>query len=55
MILRDFFFDKWRIIIVLLRSNKVDSDIKNNLNIILIDFSFLVEFIMVNFNFLDNI
>ncbi|GAA9048268.1 magnesium/cobalt transporter CorA [Helicobacter pylori] len=53
--LRDSFFDKRRIITALLRSNKVDSDTKNNLNIILTDFSSLVESTTVNLNSLDNI
>ncbi|AFI03474.1 magnesium/cobalt transporter CorA [Helicobacter cetorum] len=55
MVLRNSLFDKRRIITALLRSDKVDKDTKNNLNIIMKDFSSLVESATVNLNSLDNI
>ncbi|WP_121021424.1 magnesium/cobalt transporter CorA [Helicobacter vulpis] len=55
MELRDSLFDKRRIITALLKSNKVDSETKNDFNIIIKDFNSLVEFSTANLNALDNI
>ncbi len=55
MSVRDSLFDKRRAITALLKSDKVDMDIKKNLNIVLKDLNSLVEFTTVNMNILDNI
>ncbi|CCB80142.1 magnesium/cobalt transporter CorA [Helicobacter bizzozeronii] len=55
MELRDSLFDKRRIITTLLKSNKVDNETKKDFNIILKDFSSLVDFSTANLNALDNI
>ncbi|PAF49178.1 magnesium and cobalt transport protein CorA [Helicobacter sp. 12S02232-10] len=53
--LRDSLFDKRRAITALLKSDKVDMDVKKNLTIVLKDINSLVEFTTVNMNVLDNI
>ncbi|PAF41707.1 magnesium/cobalt transporter CorA [Helicobacter sp. 11S03491-1] len=55
MALRDSLFDKRRAITALLKSDKVDMDVKKNLTIALKDINSLVEFTTVNMNVLDNI
>ncbi|PAF52499.1 magnesium/cobalt transporter CorA [Helicobacter sp. 13S00477-4] len=55
MNLRDSLFDKRRAITALLKSDKVDMDVKKNLTIVLKDINSLVEFTTVNMNVLDNI
>ncbi|PAF53266.1 magnesium and cobalt transport protein CorA [Helicobacter sp. 13S00482-2] len=55
MSLRDSLFDKRRAITALLKSDKVDMDVKKNLTIVLKDINSLVEFTTVNMNVLDNI
>ncbi|MDA3966892.1 MULTISPECIES: magnesium/cobalt transporter CorA [Helicobacter] len=53
--LRDSLFDKRLAITALLRTDKVDSDSKKSLGIVLKDINSLVEFANVNMNILDNI
>ena len=53
--LRDSLFDKRLAITALLRTDKVDSDAKQSLGIVLKDINSLVEFANVNMNTLDNI
>ncbi|PAF44486.1 magnesium/cobalt transporter CorA [Helicobacter sp. 11S02596-1] len=53
--LRDSLFDKRRAITALLKSDKVDMDVKKNLTIVLKDINSLVEFTTVNMNVLDNV
>lgn len=55
MSVRDSLFDKRRAITALLKSDKIDMDIKKNLNIVLKDLNSLVEFTTVNMNILDNV
>lgn len=55
MSVRDSLFDKRRAITAMLRSNKPDSEIKQNLTIVLKDLNSLVEFNTVNMHALDNI
>lgn len=51
---RDSLFDKRRAITALLKSYKVDPEIKKDLSIVLKDLNSLVEFTTVNLNMLDN-
>lgn len=51
---RDSLFDKRRAITALLKSYKVESEIKKDLSIVLKDLNSLVEFTTVNLNMLDN-
>lgn len=51
---RDSLFDKRRAIMALLRSGKVEQDIKKELTIVLKDLNSLVEFTNVNLSMLDN-
>ena len=53
--LRDSLFDKRLAITALLRTNKADTDVKDDLGIVLKDINSLVEFTNVNMNILDNI
>lgn len=55
MSVRDSLFDKRRAITALLKSDKIDMDIKKNLSIVLKDLNSLVEFTTVNMNILDNV
>lgn len=55
MRVRDSLFDKRRVITSLIKSSKIDRDIKNNLVIVLKDLNSLVEFNSSNLNVLDNI
>lgn len=54
MSVRDSLFDKRRAITSLIKSDKIDRDIKNNLTIVLKDVNSLVEFNISNLNVLDN-
>lgn len=53
--LRDSLFDKRRAITALLKSDKIDMEVKKNITIVLKDINSLVEFTTVNMNVLDNI
>lgn len=55
MRIRDSLFDKRRAMISLLKSDKIDRDIKQNLTIVLKDLNSLVEFSVSQLNILDNI
>lgn len=55
MSVRDSLADKRRAITALLKSDKIDMDIKKNLNIVLKDLNSLIEFTTVNMNILDNV
>lgn len=55
MSLRDSLFDKRRAITALLKSDKIDMEVKKNITIVLKDVNSLVEFTTVNMNVLDNI
>ncbi len=55
MRVRDSLFDKRRAITSLIKSDKIDSDIKRNLTIVLKDLNSLVEFNVSQLNVLDNI
>ena len=55
MRVRDSLFDKRRAMTSLLKSDKIDKDIKQNLTIVLKDLNSLVEFSVSQFNILDNI
>ena len=55
MRVRDSLFDKRRAMTSLLKSDKIDKDIKRNLTIVLKDLNSLVEFSVSQFNILDNI
>lgn len=55
MSVRDSLFDKRRAITQILKSPKIDGDIKKNLTIALKDLNSLVEFTTANMNTLDNI
>lgn len=52
---RDSLFDKRRAMTSLLKSDKIDKDIKQNLTIVLKDLNSLVEFSVSQLNILDNI
>ncbi len=54
MSVRDSLFDKRRAITMLLKSSKVDSDIKKDLGIVLKDLNSIVDFTTANLNVLDN-
>ncbi len=54
MSVRDSLFDKRRAIVALLKSDKLESDIRKDLGIVLKDLNSLVEFTTVNLNMLDN-
>jgi len=54
MSVRDSLFDKRRAITSLLKSYKVEADIKKDLGIVLKDINSLVDFTSVNLNVLDN-
>ncbi len=54
MSVRDSLFDKRRAITMLLKSGKVDSDIKKDLGIVLKDLNSIVDFTTANLNVLDN-
>lgn len=55
MRVRDSLFDKRRAMTSLLKSDKIDKDIKQNLTIVLKDLNSLVEFSVSQLNILDNI
>ncbi|EAK3139073.1 MULTISPECIES: magnesium/cobalt transporter CorA [Campylobacter] len=55
MRVRDSLFDKRRAMTSLLKSDKIDRDIKQNLTIVLKDLNSLVEFSVSQLNVLDNI
>ncbi|MCW1360009.1 magnesium/cobalt transporter CorA [Campylobacter sp. US33a] len=55
MRVRDSLFDKRRAMTSLLKSDKIDMDIKRNLTIVLKDLNSLVEFNVSQLNILDNI
>ncbi|MWV62664.1 magnesium/cobalt transporter CorA [Helicobacter saguini] len=55
MRVRDSLFDKRRAMTSLIKSDKIDSDIKRNLTIVLKDLNSLVEFNVAQLNVLDNI
>lgn len=55
MRVRDSLFDKRRAMTSLLKSDKIDRDIKQNLTIVLKDLNSLVEFSVSQLNILDNI
>jgi len=55
MRVRDSLFDKRRAMTLLLKSDKIDKDIKANLTIVLKDLNSLVEFGVSQLNILDNI
>ncbi|EAH7022988.1 magnesium/cobalt transporter CorA [Campylobacter coli] len=55
MRVRDSLFDKRRAMTSLLKSDKIDKDIKQNLTIVLKDLNSLVEFSVSQLNVLDNI
>lgn len=55
MSVRDSLFDKRRAITALLKSDKISSTIKKDINIVLKDLNSLVEFTAVNMNILDNV
>ncbi|AXP08694.1 magnesium/cobalt transporter CorA [Campylobacter hepaticus] len=55
MRVRDSLFDKRRTMTSLLKSDKIDKDIKQNLTIVLKDLNSLVEFSVSQLNILDNI
>ncbi|KAA6226438.1 MULTISPECIES: magnesium/cobalt transporter CorA [unclassified Campylobacter] len=55
MRIRDSLFDKRRAMTSLLKSDKIDKDIKQNLTIVLKDLNSLVEFGISQLNVLDNI
>lgn len=55
MSVRDSLFDKRRAITALLKSEKVNSVIQKDMNIVLKDLNSLVEFTTVNMNILDNV
>lgn len=55
MSVRDSLFDKRRTIALLMKSEKADMDVKNNLSIVLKDLNSLIEYTTVNMNILDNI
>ncbi|MBZ7942783.1 magnesium/cobalt transporter CorA [Campylobacter molothri] len=55
MCVRDSLFDKRRAMTSLLKSDKIDKDIKQNLTIVLKDLNSLVEFSVSQLNILDNI
>lgn len=54
MSVRDSLFDKRRAITMLLKSNKVESDIKKDLSIVLKDLNSIVDFTTANLTVLDN-
>ncbi|PAF47717.1 magnesium and cobalt transport protein CorA [Helicobacter sp. 13S00401-1] len=54
MRVRDSLFDKRRVLTALLKSDKIDRDIKDNLLIVVKDLNSIVEFNTSNLNFLDN-
>lgn len=55
MRIRDSLFDKRRTMTSLIKSDKIDKDIKHNLTIVLKDLNSLVEFSVSQLNILDNI
>lgn len=55
MRVRDSLFDKRRIIALLLKSDKVDMEMKKKITIVLKDLNSLIEYTTVNMNMLDNI
>lgn len=55
MRVRDSLFDKRRVMTSLLKSDKIDKDIKQNITIVLKDLNSLVEFSVSQLNILDNI
>lgn len=55
MRVRDSLFDKRRAMTSLLKSDKIDKEIKQNLTIVLKDLNSLVEFSVSQLNILDNI
>ncbi|MBM0637004.1 magnesium/cobalt transporter CorA [Campylobacter sp. VicNov18] len=55
MRIRDSLFDKRRAMTSLLKSDKIDKDVKQNLTIVLKDLNSLVEFSVSELNILDNI
>ena len=55
MRVRDSLFDKRRAMTSLLKSDKIDKDIKQNLTIVLKNLNSLVEFSVSQLNILDNI
>ena len=55
MRVRDSLFDKRRTMTSLLKSDKIDKDIKQNLTIVLKDLNSLVEFSVSQLSILDNI
>lgn len=55
MRVRDSLFDKRRVITSLIKSDKIDKDIKQNLTIVLKDLNSLVDFNVYQLNILDNI